>query len=383
MPNYPGVRVHKGTPEYRFQYEGISYRETGFKSQRDAYLARTAHLDRLRRDARGGRTFTGGSQTVADLRDRWSDLQTAKPSTIAGYSRTWHRRIAPTFETMRVADVDEGKVRSWVAGMLNGGTSRSTVSKALGHLRAILDVGVREFGLASNPTDDVRLPAPRRGSRPVEGPRDRYRILSRVEIDALAEAIDFRFRAWIYLGAYLGLRPGEIAGLSIGAIDLDARTLTVEQAVRDTYDDRGEMVGVELVPELKVDGAWRTVSFGPTVAAAIERHLDEVGVADDGRLFYFSGNNSRDGLVQTRGGSFRGVWRRGRAAAGIDGRLRAYDLRHTAATLAVEAGVPVSRVAAMLGDKVETVVRNYLHATETTQSDAAAIEGVRHLEAVV
>jgi integrase len=383
MPNYPGVRVHKGTPEYRFQYEGVSYRETGFKSQRDAYLARTAHLDRLRRGDRKGRTFTGGSQTVADLRDRWRVLQTAKPSTVAGYDRKWHSKIAPTFGTMRVADVDEAKVRSWVAGMLNSGTSRPTVSKTLWQLRSILEVGVTEYGLAENPTARVRLPKPRRGNRPVVDPRRRWRILDRSEVRRLGESIDFRFRAWIYIGAYLGLRPGEIAGLSIEAIDLDARTLTVEQAVRDTYDDRGEMVGVELVPELKVDGAWRTVSFGPTVAAAIERHLDEVGVADDGRLFYFSGNNSREGLVQTRGGSFRGVWARAIADAGIEGRLRAYDLRHTAATLAVEAGVPISRVAQMLGDTVETVVRNYVHLVDADHSDAAAIEGTRHLEAVV
>jgi integrase len=381
MPKYPGVRVHKGTPEYRFQYGGVSYRETGFATQRDAYLARNAHLDRLR-GAERGRTYTGGSQTVGDLRDRWLRLQTAGDSTIAGYNRTWHRGIAPRFGTSKVGEVSEADVRDWVASMLKSGIARSTVSKRLGQLRSILEVGVREFGLSENPTANVSLPAPRRGQRPTTDPRKRWRVLDRDEVDRLAEAIDFRFRAWIYIGAYLGLRPGEIAGLGIDSIDLDARTLRVERAVRDVYDDEGEMVGVELVDELKVDGAWRTVSFGPTVAAAIARHLDEVGVADDGRLFYFSGNNSRGGLVQTRGGSFRGVWRRAIADSGIDP-LRAYDLRHTAATLAVEAGVPISRVASMLGDKVETVVRNYVHAVEGTHSDAAAIEGFRHLEAVV
>jgi integrase len=313
------------------------------------------------------------------LRGRWRVERLGKAGTLAEYDRTYLRRIAPRFEGRPAADVDRAEVQRWVNGMLRDGLSRKTVYKALWQLRSIFDLAVSE-GLDRNPTDDVTLPQPQRGHKPVETIRDQ--VLSHSEIERLADSIDFRFRSWVYIGAYLGMRPGEIAGLSIHSIDLEGRTLVVEQAVRDTHDERGERNGVELVPELKTDGAFRSIGFGPKVAAAIQRHLTEVGVADDGRLFYYSGNRIRGGgLVQVRGGAFREIWRAGFAAAGLKP-IRPYDLRHTAATLAIDGGVPINRVAAMLGDSVETVARIYVHPVDLDQSDAATIEGTRHLVAV-
>lgn len=67
------------------------------------------------------------------------------------------------------------------------------------------------------------------------------------------------------------------------------------------------------------------------------------------------------------------ISQRGSRAAGIPtGTL--HTPRHTAATLALSAGVPVHIVAARLGDRAETVLSTYAHLLP--QSDELAAERV-------
>ncbi len=48
---------------------------------------------------------------------------------------------------------------------------------------------------------------------------------------AIASAIDARFAALVWVAAASGLRFGELSGLTPRHVDLDARTLRVEQAL--------------------------------------------------------------------------------------------------------------------------------------------------------
>jgi integrase len=55
-------------------------------------------------------------------------------------------------------------------------------------------------------------------------------------------------------------------------------------------------------------------------------------------------------------------------------RIRFHDLRHTAATLMIAAGVPVKVVSEMLGHAdVATTLRIYAHVLPNMQRDAAAV----------
>jgi integrase len=59
-------------------------------------------------------------------------------------------------------------------------------------------------------------------------------------------------------------------------------------------------------------------------------------------------------------------------AAGVP-RIRLHDLRHTAATLLLEAGVPLKVVTERLGHSSTRITSDlYQHASETMQDDAAA-----------
>jgi integrase len=59
--------------------------------------------------------------------------------------------------------------------------------------------------------------------------REEMRFLTPAEIVDLAEAIHARHRALVFVGAYGGLRIGELAGLRPSRVDLPAGAVTVAE----------------------------------------------------------------------------------------------------------------------------------------------------------
>jgi integrase len=83
---------------------------------------------------------------------------------------------------------------------------------------AAMDAGM----LAQSPCRRVPLP---------KAEREEMRFLTPPEVAALADAIHPRYRALVLVGAYGGLRIGELAGLRRGRVDLLRGTVTVAEIV--------------------------------------------------------------------------------------------------------------------------------------------------------
>jgi integrase len=79
--------------------------------------------------------------------------------------------------------------------------------------------------LAQSPCRNVPLPK-------IE--REEMRFLTPAEIVDLAEAIHARYRALVFVGAYGGLRIGELAGLRQSRVDLLAGAVTVAEILTES-----------------------------------------------------------------------------------------------------------------------------------------------------
>ena len=108
-------------------------------------------------------------------------------------------------------------------------------------------------------------------------------FLSHEEVAAIADAIDERYRAFVLVAAYCGLRAGELRGLRRRDVDLLRRTIVVTQQL---VDARG---GGFDVRALKTKKSRRSVAIPPHVAKVLASHLDECEFAQRGA----------DGLVFT------------------------------------------------------------------------------------
>jgi hypothetical protein len=58
-------------------------------------------------------------------------------------------------------------------------------------------------------------------------------FLDAVQVEQLAEAIDPRYRLLVLVGAYTGLRPGEITGLKVKRLDLLRGKIEVAEALSE------------------------------------------------------------------------------------------------------------------------------------------------------
>ncbi|HEY6709315.1 MAG TPA: site-specific integrase, partial [Actinomycetota bacterium] len=225
-----------------------------------------------------------------------------------------------------LAAISQRDVRAWVAELSARGLAPATVQKSYQLLGKVMGAAVDAGMLAQSPCRRVPLPK-------VE--REEMRFLTSTEVATLADAINRRYRALVLVGAYGGLRIGELAGLRRGRVDLLRGTVTVAEIVV-------EVGGVLHIGPPKTRASRRTVGLPRFVADELAAHLAGPG---DPEHFVFTA--PRGGALRVT--AFRArVWRLAIRAAGLDG-LRIHDLRHTAVALWIAAGANPKEVAARDG----------------------------------
>lgn len=199
--------------------------------------------------------------------------------------------------------------------------------------------------LASMPK--AAAPTPRRSLTPGE-----VRAL-------LVAACGERLEALLITGLGLGLRPGEIAGLSWDAVDLDAGTLTVMQSLKRERSSELRIGDVK-----RSSAGHRTLAMPAPVIDALRAHKVRQAAErlaagpvwqDNGLVFC-----TQIGTPLDRSSGVRPFLDRTRRRAGVD-KLFPYMFRHATVSLLIDAGKPLEEVADLLGDRPETLLRHYRH----------------------
>ena len=334
------VRAGRTTWEVRYYDPDRRLRGRTFKRRVDADRFRAAvEVDKL------AGTFADpalGKTPLAEWAGRWQATTVhLRPSTRARDAMLLERFVLPRFGRRHLAAIGQLDVRQWVADLSAQGLAPSTVVKAYQVLGKIMAAAVDAGMLARSPCRAIRLPR-------VE--REETRFLDPAEVARLADAIDPRYRALVLLGAYGGLRIGELAGLQRRRMHLLAGTVEVAAMAV-------EVAGRIHVGPPKTRAARRTVGLPRLVVAELDRHLAAYVAADPGAVVFTApqGGPLRLSTFRSR------FWRAATAAAGLDG-LRIHDLRHTAVALWIAAGASPKEVAARAGHtSVRTVLDVYGH----------------------
>jgi integrase len=167
---------------------------------------------------------------------------------------------------------------------------------------------------------------------PDRKPANLLQVLTTVQVLDLAEAVPSRYHGLIVAEIGLGLRPGELFGLTVDRVDFLKRTVRIDQQlVRDRSDG-----GVKLSSKLKTRTSYRTLPLAPTVADALAAHLDLYGPHPEMNLIF---TNEYGRPIQQY--PFREMFENARVRAGIPewtwGEVvevpTPHDLRHYYASL--------------------------------------------------
>lgn len=279
-----------------------------------------------------------GRITLGEYILAWLDSRTdLKPKTRHQYSSLLTLHILPTWRTVPLAKVTFEGLSHWVAQLSLGGLGPSGVRQSVFVMSAALDHAVRSGRIRSNPAKGLGLPRPNR--------RD-YVFLTHGQVLTLATEAG-RWRLLILLLAYTGLRWGEATALRVCDIDFDRRRIDVRRAFSD--------VGGRVVLGTPKSHQSRTVPLPRFVAAEMAAGVD--GKRPDDLVFTMPG-----GSVMRLSNWRLVTFVPARTRAGLSDRFRIHDLRHTAASLMIQAGYPPKMLQEIMGHaSITTTLDLYGH----------------------
>jgi integrase len=273
-----------------------------------------------------------------------------RPKTVQLYEGLVRLHLVPVLASLgvvTVADVKEGKVRTWRKKLLDSGVGPVTVAKAYRLLKAIMNTAVDDGLIKRNPCRIDGAGQEHSPERPV---------LTIAQVFALADAFtDRRYRLLILLAVFCSLRWGELAALPRYCVDTDAGIISVRASVVELA--RGPLV----TGPPKSAAGRRDVVIPAFLLPDVTAHLDAFTAAGP-RVLVFTGPKG----AQLRRSNFSRAWNKAAAAAGLDG-FHFHDLRHTGNTLAGEAGATLRELMDRMGHASTRAALIYQH--RTTQRD--------------
>jgi integrase len=233
--------------------------------------------------------------------------------------------------------------RRWHGQLLKDGPGLSTTAKCYRLVRAILNSAVEDHHLALNPCTI-------RGAG-VE-PAEERRIPTVAEVYGLADSVSPRFRAFVLLYAFVGLRRGELLGLTRRDLDLLHRTVTVRAQRQESK--RGET----LIGPPKSEAGRRTVALPAEIIDDLDHHLASWAAPGPDGLIFMGGKGGpvRPGVLQRD-------WDRARHSAVLS-HLHIHGLRHVAGTRAAATGGGTKEIMPRLGQSTPQAALRYQHTTE-------------------
>ncbi|WP_352232190.1 tyrosine-type recombinase/integrase [Micromonospora sp. NBRC 107095] len=253
--------------------------------------------------------------------------------------------MLPFFGSRKLAEIKPGHIREWDAAMV-GKLAPATRAVVFAHLRTILGAAVDDERIAKNPCSAKSVKPP----RPVQR---RVVPWTYDQVSAIRGGLAHRYRAMVDLGAGCGLRQGEILGLGVDDIDLDAGWVHVSRQVK--------LVRSRLVFGLPKNDRDRRVPLPDSVAQVLRQHIKDCdpvtltlpweNPADDERVtvpLLFT--STRRGAINRRTFDNKS-WRPAVVAAGITPTRATgmHALRHFYASSLLDAGESIKALASYLG----------------------------------
>ena len=263
--------------------------------------------------------------------------------TIANYARALDKHLLPRLGDSAIREITPARVLALQAELKQDEVGEAMTHRVLMLLSGILRHAVLRGRINANPVTPVRVPQMKR--------KRVVRPLAPVTVErvraAMLEAGDEASATMVSVMAYAGLRPGEVIALTWR--DVGEHTILVEQTVDGLGDTKITKTKtfrtVRLLEPLAEDIAgWRSSSAADAVDTA------PIFPREDG-----------DFVTDT---DYRN-WRRRRfrpalARARVEGSVP-YDLRHSFASLMIQAGYSPAELAAEMGHAPTLTLDTYAH----------------------
>lgn len=344
----------KRTPTKRFYVKYID----------EARRMREAYRDEMERKLNSVTVYS--DMTISEYCDDWQQRRISgellvkgkrvKQSTLTRDSKIELPKIKRLLGAIMIADIVKDDIIKAKRLLIDEGASQSSMHHFEQKLKQMLKQAVRDEVLDRNPFDYLDVTAQPKSKERKPLTEEQVKKLR----DSLLYNLDGK-KVGIYLCIATGMRRGEALGLQWKHIDLDAKTVEVDQQLNDASEidstKTEESEGIVPLPTRAVEylGEWLQIQ-----SQFVEVTPDTFVCSD------FMGNH-----LQMR--SFQKFRRELFVQLGL-GAYTLHDLRHTQATMLLLKGVDVRTVQKRLRHKsVYTTLGIYAHAISETERQAAEV----------
>jgi len=303
--------------------------------------------------------------TVAEYLEEWLWMKQAlRPSTHRSYETHVRKYLIPLLgslplRALRPVHIDRAYREIAMTSIAGRPLSVATLRRVHATLMSALNTATRRGLIDRNPAATVELPRARKARPATWSAEELARFFAAIEDD--------RLRLVYRLLGLAGLRRGEAVGLRWVDVDLNAGLLRVEQSLVKV--DGKSVIG----PPKSAAGA-RVVAIDDETARQLQWHreaqrleiLQTTGISTDSDLVFTTPTGEPLDPAYVSRHFDRLVARHGLP------RIRLHDLRHTSASLGLEAGESLLEVSRRLGHSSITITADiYSHLSPAVVKESA------------
>jgi len=311
-----------------------------------------------------GYDYQGAKGSLGNYLTEW--LETNKVSlrdmTICHYEQVIRTHILPRIGSSPLADLSLAKVERFYSELVQAGVGIRTVRIVHAILHRSLGKAVRYGLLMVNPAHGSTLPKYQHAE---------MRVLDESQVvQFLVAAHGSHYEALYYLAINTGMREGELFGLRWSDLHWNTGVLYIQRQVQ-TVPGKGKVF-----VEPKTRAGRRPVKLGEGVLQKLRVHKEQQALQ---KVFAGSQWKENDLIFPTRigtpedPGNLRKDFLKILEKACLP-HIRIHDLRHTAASIMLNRGVPIIVVSKRLGHaNPSTTLDVYAHLYMESQDEPARI----------
>lgn len=265
--------------------------------------------------------------TVEQWCATWLDGYSTRRASTVRMARVHLAKIIAAYGPMRLSEVRPSHVRSWTAKLTADGFSASYVYALHNRLAQVLSDAAHDGLIPRSPCS--RRTSPRAGSQ-------RPCVATTAQVWALADAVPEHQAVAILLGAFVGLRTAEVAGLRVSDVDF----------MRGVVRPEVQWPGVDLKTGYSRMPVPIPSELSALISASVARWPGEMVLTDG------IGGPSSPWAID------RAVRTARRKIDGLPDGFRFHDLRHYLASLLIASGADVKVVQARMRHGSATTTLN-------------------------
>lgn len=302
--------------------------------------------------------------TVQELFEKWFELtmkRKLKETTFREYTNAANHRIIPVLGEYKVTQLNTLTLQQFINDLTDEGLSPRYIEYISTILYGALESARIWKVIKFNPLADVERPRPRRVKHVTWTVEEMDRFLS------VTKLLDLRLYTVVSVALKTGIRRGEALALHWKDIDFENKEVSIERSL--VYDKKGFRFSTP-----KSEASIRKITIGDSLISDLKKwkaRQNEIKLVL-GKVFI-----DNDLVFTTKTGKpifprdLTFQFNEAIKTAEVP-KIRFHDLRHTHATLCLEAGMSLKEVQDRLGhSSIKTTGDVYAHVTEKMRKQSS------------